>query len=137
MSIPGSASPLFFTAAADAAAAGPIKSVRFNPGDNAHLDRTPSSAGNQRTFTIAFWCKLCDISSNTNYFYTAGSGSPGGLNSLEIGIDLYNRLFISEYGATGSDYFVEKTSAYHRDPSAWYHFIIAVDTTQALSLIHI
>ncbi len=131
MSIPGSASPLFFTAAADAAAAGPIKSVRFNPGDNAHLDRTPSSAGNQRTFTIAFWAKLCDISSNTNYFYTAGSGSPGGLNSLEIGIDLYNRLFISEYGATLSDYFIEITSAYHRDPSAWYHFIIAVDTTQS------
>ena len=114
-----------------AAAAGPIKSVRFNPGDNAHLDRTPSSAGNQRTFTIAFWAKLCDISSSTNYFYTAGSGSPGGLNSLEIGIDLYNRLFISEYGATLSDYFIEKTSAYHRDPSAWYHFIIAVDTTQS------
>ena len=107
------------------------KSLRFNPGDNAHLDRTPSSAGNQRTFTIAFWAKLCDISSNTNYFYTAGSGSPGGLNSLEIGIDLYNRLFISEYGATLSDYFIETTSAYHRDPSAWYHFIIAVDTTQS------
>ncbi len=113
------------------AVVGPIKSVRFNPGDDAHLDRTPSSAGNQRTFTIAFWAKLCDISSNTNYFYTAGSGSPGGLNSLEIGIDLYNRLFISEYGATLSDYFIETTSAYHRDPSAWYHFIIAVDTTQS------
>ena len=107
------------------------RSLRFNPSDNAHCSRTPSSAGNQKTFTLSFWAKLCDISSNTNYIYTAGSGSPGGLNSLEIGFDLYNRFFISEYGASVSNYYVDKTSAYHRDPSAWYHFILAVDTTQA------
>ncbi len=53
MSIPGSASPLFFTAAVDAAAAGPIKSVRFNSGDSAYLNRTPSSAGSNTTWTLS------------------------------------------------------------------------------------
>ena len=107
------------------------RSLRFDSTASSYLNRTPSSAGNQKTFTLSFWAKLCDISSTTNYIYTAGSGSPGGLNSLEIGFDLYNRFVISEYGASASNYYVEKTSAYHRDPSAWYHFIVAVDTTQA------
>ena len=106
------------------------KSLRFNPGDNAHLTRTPGSAGNQQIFTLSFWIKPCDVSSNTNYIYTAGSGAPGGLNNLGIGFNLYNQLFVEEYGASGSDYFIEKTAAYHRDPSAWYHFVIRFDITQ-------
>lgn len=128
----GSASNFFLGAAsASGGSFELLKSVRFNPSDNAYLNRTPSSSGNQKTYTISFWTKLCDISSNTNYFLTAGSGSPGGLNSLEVGIDLNNRLFISEYGASLSDYFIETTTAYLRDPSGWYHFVIAVNTTES------
>ena len=34
-------------------------SLRFNPGDNAYLNRTPGSEGNKRTFTLSFWAKIC------------------------------------------------------------------------------
>ena len=33
------------------------QSVRFDDGDSAYLSRTPSSAGNQKTFTLSFWTK--------------------------------------------------------------------------------
>jgi len=100
-------------------------SLKFS-GDS-HLIRTPSSAGNQRTYTFSFWAKPCDISSNTNYFFTAGSGTPGGTNNMALNFDLYNRLVFGGYKA--SDYDVENTEAYHRD-TGWYHFVAAVDTTQ-------
>ena len=100
-------------------------SLKFS-GDS-HLIRTPSSAGNQRTYTFSFWVKPCDISSNTNYFFTAGSGTPGGVNNMALNFDLYNRLVFGGYKA--SDYDVENTEAYHKD-TGWYHFVAAVDTTQ-------
>ncbi len=33
------------------------RSLRFNSGDSPHLTRTPSSAGNRRTFTLSVWIK--------------------------------------------------------------------------------
>ena len=46
MSIPGNANPLLLaSAAADAAAAGPIKSVRFNNDDSAYLNRSATDSG--------------------------------------------------------------------------------------------
>ena len=60
MSIPGSASPLFFGAgAADAAAFQIDRSIRLNSEDSAYLNRTPSSAGNRKTWTWSGWVKLC------------------------------------------------------------------------------
>ena len=46
-------------AAAEAPAAADVatKSLRFNKPDSAYLNRTPSSAGNRRTWTISVWCK--------------------------------------------------------------------------------
>lgn len=44
----------------DAAVA--TKSLRFNGADSAYLTRTPSSAGNRKTWTLSFWVKLCGSS---------------------------------------------------------------------------
>ena len=81
MSIPGSASPLFFqTAAADAAAAGPIKSVRLNSADSAYLNRSAGADGNLKTYTYSFWVKRAKlVPANTERIihvgdYLAGSG---------------------------------------------------------------
>ena len=52
----GSASNFFLGAASAGSGAveGPIKSVRFNDEDSAYLNRTPSSAGNTKTWTWSF-----------------------------------------------------------------------------------
>ena len=54
MSIPGAASPLFLSTAAGGAAAGYAinRSLRFNSGDSAYLNRTPSSAGNRKDVDV-------------------------------------------------------------------------------------
>ena len=132
MSIPGSASPLFFQTAAGAGAALTLqKSVRFNPGDSAYLNRTPSSAGNRRTFTFAFWIKKNYNSSIKRIFscgpYTAGTG--------------YRSFNITSNGGTPDPFYMwDYSSGYkinlvadaaHRDVAAWYHLVWAVDTTQA------
>ncbi len=33
------------------------QSLRFNSSDDPYLSRTPSSAGNRKTFTLSFWVK--------------------------------------------------------------------------------
>ena len=37
------------------------RSLRFNDGDSAHLSRTPSSAGNRKTFTWSAWIKRGEL----------------------------------------------------------------------------
>jgi hypothetical protein len=126
MSIPGSASPLFFTAAADAAAAGPIKSVRFNRSDSAYLSRTPSSTGNRRTFTFSAWLKRSESTSGDQYFFGAYASKfetfrfQPGTDKLQLLLDGANTANLV-------------TDAKFVDFSAWFHVVLAVDTTQATS----
>ena len=130
MSIPGSASPLFFQAAAAAAApAVATKSLRINRADSAHLTRTPSSAGNRRTFTFSAWVKRSHISTALDpcAIFSAGGSSPWGQISFTTDGNK-NHLDVSFTAGVSSG---TRTSAQFRDVSAWYHIVVAVDTTQA------
>ena len=126
MTVPGNlSSPLLATAAdAAAAAAGATRSLRFNDGDSAHLSRTPSSAGNRKTFTIAFWAKRTEPSTASKGIISARSSGNG--DFIRFSDDGPNNLRI--YG--DGSYDVQTTRVF-RDVSAWYHFVIAFDTTQA------
>ena len=122
MSIPGAASPLFLAATAAGPAGGfeISRSLRFNSADSAYLNRTPSSAGNRKTWTWSGWLKRGKISSEACIF-TAGSGTA---NTIRFNGD--DRMKVS----AGSDGTIE-TVAVFRDPSAWYNIVVALDTTQA------
>ena len=124
MSIPGSASPLFFQTASGAGAAFTLqKSVRFNDDDSAYLNRTPSSASNRKTFTYSTWVKRSELSDANSYAL------------LGVGAGTYNIFGFKSNGAIrfegNSPSMDVQTSALHRDASAWYHIILAVDTTQS------
>jgi hypothetical protein len=112
-------------AGADAATTYQIsRSLRFNSADSAYLSRTPGSAGNRKTWTLAFWIKRSGLGRYT--FFSAGST----LNaSFACEFDSSDRLWIYNY-TSGFDWQLISTSVY-RDPSAWYHITIAVDTTQS------
>jgi len=105
-------------------------SLRFNDGSTDHLDKTFGQAGNRRTFTISFWAKLTgnNTPSQSAMFGAIFDAAQDGSNSD----DLYfhtNRLNFSGY--YGSTQFILRTTAKYRDPSAWYHFVVAFDTTQS------
>ena len=124
MSIPGSASPLFFQTAAGAAAGFSLqKSVRFNSDNSAYLNRTPIVGGNRKIFTYSTWVKRSSLSDAVEYaLFSAGTSS---YNIFGIRSDGRVRL---EGNAPSMDI---HTLGRLRDPSAWYHIVFAIDTTQA------
>ena len=51
------------------------RSLRFNDDDSGYLSRTPSSAGNRKTYTISAWVKITTLGTTKPIFnrYTANS----------------------------------------------------------------
>jgi hypothetical protein len=108
------------------AAAGGVatKSLRFNKPDSAHLDKTFSSAGNRKKWTFAAWVKR-SLFGASQRILRAVSGS------TEAGIQFLSGEKIELYDYSGGYTWQLNTSALFRDPSAWYHIVVAFDTTQA------
>ena len=91
------------------------------------LTITPSSAGNQKTWTLSAWVK----NSYGGMFFCVDSY--GATKSIQC--DLYQTadfLEIAQY-ASGSGAWSLKTNRLFRDRNAWYHIVLSVDTTQATS----
>jgi len=106
------------------------RSLRFNSADTPYLNRTPGSAGNRQKFTISVWYKPCGISTgpvNANIINAGGDGSSlliAGTGAFGATYD--NRMLFREAGTT-----LFYWPMVFRDPSAWYHIVFAMDTTQA------
>ena len=97
-------------------------SCRFN-GSNDQLQRTPSSAGNKKTFTWSAWVKRCGQDSD----FFIGGGTSG---SVYVGIGFQSDE-LKYYDQSSGVLANKQTNAKFRDPSAWYHIVAEVDTTQA------
>jgi len=125
MLVPGSANPLLLRSAA-AAGYSISRSLRFNSSDSAYLSRTPASAGNRKTWTWAGWVKRSDIgSSSRDILFSNDSGSYSDTSIFQLGF--YDNQFLI-YGYL-TNFLV--TTAVYRDPSAYYHVVVSLDTTQA------
>jgi hypothetical protein len=104
------------------------KSLRFNSADSAYLNRTPSVAGNLRTWTWSGWVKRSALGGAVVRLFNANdSGSPFLQTSLRFDTDQLR--FYNDANSTAD----VKSSAVYRDASAWYHIVCAIDTTQATS----
>ena len=94
-------------------------SLRFTPASSQYFNRTPGSAGDRQKFTISMWVKRSGLGAQQAFYY-AGAGS-----NFELGFDASDKLFLYDT-AVAQKY----STAVFRDPSAWYHIVAAVDTTQ-------
>jgi hypothetical protein len=104
-------------------------SLRFNSGSSDNLTRTFGTATSRRIYTISNWIKRSNLDTVQNVF-TAGTGS----GDAGIRFNSGNELFFYEISSPYSAYNFEfSTSQLFRDVSAWYHIVVAVDTTQATS----
>jgi len=100
-------------------------SLRFDDGSSDHLTRTPASAGNRKTFTFSAWCKFSNTSTSLTLFHAEiWSTTPWGLIQRQSD----NTIRVRFYDGT-NDYGII-TNRLFRDVSAWYHIVVAVDTTQ-------
>ena len=96
-----------------------------------YLARTPSSASNRKTWTWSGWFKRASkTDSNNGRIFAAGTGSSDytswymyAVNGTDGTLQFQNRIS----GTTTSVALNRK----FRDVNAWYHLVIAVDTTQA------
>ena len=88
-----------------------------------YLTRTPSSASNRKTFTFSLWFKLSNFSGDLNILSNNGASSTRDYISLESG-----KLRVASY--SGSYVYNLHTNRLFRDTSAWYHLVVAFDTTQ-------
>ncbi len=105
------------------------RSLRFNSADTTYLNRTPASASNRRTWTWSGWVKRSALGAR-QILISQGDSSVSVPNGY-IEFDANDKLVYGEY--TGSAAVNLVTTAVYRDVSAWYHLLIAVDTTQATS----
>ena len=131
--IPGQAQQFFEAAAAQAGGGYEIeRSLRFNSGDSAYLNKSFPIAGNRKTWTWSGWLKRSTLSSSTSDVYSLFAAY----------FDSNNRdvlRFTDNNGANNLNFQVITsatntslyTSSLFRDVSAWYHIVLAFDTTQA------
>ena len=93
--------------------------------ENSLASRTVSSAGNRRTFTISQWVKKSTIGASDMVIFCAG-------NSTNDQLNIFFRDTLTVQDETGNvQNFNFATNATFTDTNAWYHIVIAVDTTQA------
>jgi hypothetical protein len=102
------------------------RSLRFRASASAHLGRT-FSAGNRKTWTLSTWIKRGTLGSaqvlfDTGVFNTTDS------TYANIGFTSADTFNFGAYNVAW-----RTTTQVFRDPSAWYHIVLAFDTTQAIA----
>ena len=100
-------------------------SCRFNDGDNPYMYKAFGTPTNAKIFTFSVWLKRSKIGFAHIFSVNVDSN-----NLDEIKFNSDNKLiYDNAYG--GSWAFELATSRYFRDVSAWYHIVVAYDSTQA------
>ena len=90
-----------------------------------YLSKTPSSAGNRRTFTFSFWFKRAQVGDRNCIFSCEGNDNN---NAFEITIHQNNYLMIGL-----ATFNIFETTMLFRDTLSWYHIMFVADSTQGSS----
>lgn len=98
------------------------QSLLFNDDDSAYLTRTPSLAGNRKTWTLSCWVKRGALDAANKFQLFSATGNDWIAFSNDT---------VTLAGNGGA--YSAVTDAVFRDSSAWYHVVVAADTTQATS----
>jgi hypothetical protein len=102
-------------------------SLRFNSGSSDYLSKTFGIAGNRQIFTISFWFKKVTTGVSNGILI---NGQNTGNDDFSIYNNTNDKIQIFSWNAS-SEQFTLSTTQVLRDVSAWYHMVVACDTTQA------
>jgi hypothetical protein len=95
-------------------------SCRFNTGSSDSLSKTFGSDSNKKTFTFSCWFKRATESSSALF----GSEDATGYLWFLVGV---TQLYLQNNPSSTVEF---RPTQYTRDFSAWYHVVLAIDTTQ-------
>jgi len=84
-----------------------------------YLTRTPSSAGNRKTFAISFWVKRSGLSANQNIFAATNDASSSNARFYVL-FGGGDTLTFKQYDGSNTN-FELTTNRVFRDINAWYH----------------
>ena len=109
-------------------------SLRFDGASSAYLNRTHGSSGSTRTMTISFWVKKCELATNPDTMSDAQILFGGQQDSYPGFFIIFSHvgdfIWIRDASATNNIHLSVKSDFKFRDPSAWYHVVYEIDTTQ-------
>ena len=100
-------------------------SIKFESDNTESLTKS-QTASNRKTWTLSFWFKRTEINDALQYVFQSVVNSS---TTLDLFINGTTDWRIYEY-VSGSRNIAFYSTASLSDPSAWYHLVIACDTTQ-------
>ena len=101
-------------------------SLRLNSGDSAQMNKTLGTATNVDKYTISMWVKRSRLAHRQMMMRVINPSSTSTYAFLEFQSD--DSIGTNDYDGSGS--IAKVTHAKFRDPSAWYHIVLALDSTQ-------
>ena len=101
------------------------RSVRTRSSASGYFNRTLTTATNNKIWTWSAWVKRGTLNADSCLF--SGGTTAGDANQFNIRFNSPSDTITMSSDVTNW----RITSQVFRDPSAWYHFVLAVDTTQA------
>ena len=110
------------------------QSVRLDRDHNDRLTRTPSSAGNRRTFTISFWLKRAEIGQfQTAIMQSDDASTVNRTSSINFLTEANGTGFtgIISFGINGGLQAVAYSAGRYKNTNGWMHLVHRVDTTQS------
>ena len=105
-------------------------SCRFNAGDSPRLSKGVSAGTSNTKFTFSCWFKSA-LNSTYGRFMWGGAASGKETNITLYGVGHSNSGAIALYFDGDSSARSWLTNAFYRDPAAWYHMVVRVDTTDS------
>ena len=107
-------------------------SLKLEADNSEYLIKTNDAGTNRKTFTVSMWFKRTELANDYMQLWQGGvngeatrMGFYGGTPKEAIWVDVGGGS-----GNTGADYRSYSVQV-ARDTSAWYHIVLAVDTTQS------
>ena len=103
------------------------RSLRFNDDDTAYLERNVTSSSNRKTHTFSAWIKRCEFG-DYHLIYTQGDNA--GNEQFYMFFNNSDQIEMQQYDYPTNQGRLITTQKF-RDPSAWYHIVMRVDTTNS------
>ena len=101
-------------------------SCKFEADNTEYLERDPSSAGDRQKFTTSMWVKRTELGQASTIFGVQPASSHSDTNTFQFGFMSDDKIQLGL-----QTYYVFNTNRLFRDTSAWYHIVVAFDTTQS------
>ena len=107
-------------------------SLKFEADNTEIIYRANESGTNRKTFTVSLWFKRTELGADQEVWHGGRNGQTTVMGILSYS-SADDNLWVDVGGGTGNTGTLYRsfTTRKIRDTSAWYHFVLAVDTTQA------